>query len=329
MPGFFCIEIGKICSVSGLCRHMKYVRMKKDTFKGRKTMPGCTVCPRECGGNRAVTPGRCGVGEEFVVARAALHHWEDPCISGTKGSGAVFFSGCPLGCVYCQNDEISRGCFGKTLSAGRLQNIFYELIAQGAHNINLVSPTHYTERLASLLRETKLSVPVVWNSSGYEKPQALALLPSSVSIFLPDFKYGDRELAVRYSAAPDYFERASKAILYMAKRTGPPQFDEQGLLKSGVIIRHLVLPGAYENTRRVIDWVAETFAKGQVLFSLMGQYIPCGRAGEFEELKAPIRQDDYDWAVQYMASCGMEDGYVQSHKAASPDFIPAFDGQGV
>ena len=210
--------------------------------------------------------------ESPVVARAALHQWEEPCISGTNGSGTVFFSGCVLGCVFCQNASISHEHFGKTVSVPKLRAIFEELIAQGAHNINLVSPTPYALAIRKAL-ETPLDVPVVWNTGGYERVETLRAMEGKVQIWLPDLKYADSALAGQYSGAEDYFERATAAILEMYRQVGP-YVMEDGLLKSGVVIRHLMLPGALPNTKAVMDWVAEHFKSGEVLFSLMAQYTP-------------------------------------------------------
>ena len=291
-------------------------------------MPICRLCPRECGVDRSFDQGRCGVGELPRVARAALHSWEEPCISGTRGSGAVFFSGCPLGCIYCQNDKISRHGWGIEITIGRLREIMEELIAQGAHNINLVNPTHYTDAVLEALEEG-LPVPLVWNSSGYEKPDSLRRLNGRVQIFLPDLKYSDSQLAERYSRAADYSTVAREAITTMVELVGPPIFDSDGLLQRGVLIRHLVLPGCEENTRGVIDWVADAFPSGEVLFSLMGQYTPCGRAIGDPLLGRRLTDGEYAWAKNYLRCSGIQSGYVQDISSADKMYIPAFDGAGV
>ena len=291
-------------------------------------MSVCCVCPRECGVDRSITRGYCAAGEQPRLARAALHFWEEPCISGSRGSGAVFFSGCSLGCIYCQNEEISRFGKGMEITVGRLREIMQELIDQGAHNINLVNPTHYTVAILEALKE-ELPVPVVWNSSGYERVESLRRLEGHVSVFLPDLKYSDSTLAARYSNAADYFETAKQAITAMVEMTGRPVFDSDGLLRSGVLIRHLVLPGCEENTRGVIDWVAENFPSGEVLFSLMGQYIPCGRAVGDPLLGRRLTQREFSWAKNYLECSGIEAGYVQDISSADTVYIPSFDGTGV
>lgn len=226
----------------------------------------CTLCPRRCGAVRTEARGEgfCGMPALPVVARAALHHWEEPSISGSSGSGTVFFSGCVLGCVFCQNGSISHGGFGKTVTVERLREIFEELIAQGAHNINLVSPTLYAHVIREAL-EDPLPVPVVWNTGGYERVETLRSLEGKVQIWLPDLKYADGDLAARYSGAADYFPVAADAILEMYRQAGDYVLED-GLLRRGVVIRHLLLPGALDNAKRVMDWVAEHFRPGQVLF---------------------------------------------------------------
>lgn len=291
-------------------------------------MPHCHLCPRNCGVDRTLRAGRCAVGELPRVARAALHYWEEPCISGDKGSGTIFFSGCPLGCLYCQNEEISHRGKGLDISIARLREIAKELIAQGAHNINLVNPTHYTDAVLEAF-QPKLPVPVVWNSSGYERPETLRRTKRLVDIFLPDLKYSDAVLAQHLSDAKDYFAVAKKAITTMLELVGSPVFDEQGLLRRGVLIRHLVLPSCEENTRGVIDWVSDSFPHGEVLFSLMGQYVPCGRAVGDPLLGRRLTDSEYAWAKNYLRCSGIEQGYSQDITAADAIYIPSFDGEGV
>ena len=288
----------------------------------------CNLCPRQCGTLRTQTQGngRCRMPEAPVVARAALHLWEEPPISGTSGSGTVFFSGCSLGCVFCQNEQISHRDFGKPVTVDRLREIFGALIAQGAHNINLVNPTHYAHVVAQAL-EQPLPVPVVWNSGGYDRVETLRALEGKVDIYLPDYKYRTADYAARYADAADYPQAAEAAIVEMVRQTGLYCY-ENGLLKRGVIIRHLLLPGKLAEAKRVMDWVAETFQPGQVLFSLMSQYIPWGRAAEYPELNRRLRPSEIRAAEGYMADLGLE-GFTQGAEAARADYIPPFDLTGV
>ena len=287
----------------------------------------CTLCPRRCGAERTETEGHgfCGMPAGLRVARAALHLWEEPPLSGTRGSGTVFFSGCTLRCCYCQNREISAGGFGRAVTTGRLREIFEELIAQGAHNINLVTPTHFLPWILPAL-EPRLPVPVVYNCGGYESVETLRLLEGKVDVYLPDLKYADAALAARLSAAPDYFPAATAAIREMFRQTGPYVMAD-GLLKRGVMIRHLVLPGQPDNTRRCIDWVAETFSPGQVLFSLMSQYTP--QPGAEGPLGRHVTAGEYRSAVDYMENCGITDGFTQERTAAREEYTPPFDLTGV
>ena len=285
----------------------------------------CTLCPRRCGVDRAVQRGFCGMGEGVRVARAALHHWEEPVISGTRGSGAVFFSGCTLRCVYCQNHDISSGGFGKDVSTARLREIFEELIAQGAHNINLVTPTHFLPWILPALTP-KLPVPVVFNCGGYERVETVRALKDTVDVWLPDLKYADSVLAKQLSAAEDYFPVATAAIEAMAAQAGPPVI-ENGLLRRGVIIRHLVLPGQLDNTRSVIDYVSRRFAHGEVLFSLMAQYTP--QPGLTGALSRHVTAAEYRAAVAYMENCGIENGFTQERTSAREEYTPPFDLTGV
>lgn len=297
-------------------------------------MPFCNLCPRSCRVQRktsrdaAGSTGYCRLGMRPVVSRAALHHWEEPCISGTRGAGTVFFAGCNLSCVYCQNYEISALRRGREISVERLRAIYEELIRQGAHNIDLVTPTHFTHAVFQSLRDP-LPVPVVYNCGGYESVHTVAFLREKIQIWLPDLKYSESGAAARYSDAPDYFEKAAAAIEQMYRQTGRYEIGPDGLLKKGVLIRHLLLPGQLENTKGVLDYMAETFRPGQVLFSLMRQYVPCGRAADFPEINRRVTDEEYEEALRYMEDCGIEDGYVQEKDASDAAFIPAFDGTGV
>ena len=287
----------------------------------------CNLCPRHCGAERTESEGRgfCAMPAGPVVARAALHHWEEPVISGTRGSGTVFFSGCTLRCVFCQNHSISAEGFGRPVSVERLRQIFRELVAQGAHNINLVTPTHFTPWILAAL-EADPGVPVVWNTGGYERVETLRALEGKVDIYLPDLKYADSALSAELSAAPDYFEAATAAIAEMFRQTGPCVIED-GLLRRGVVIRHLVLPGHLENTRRCIDWVARTFRPGEVLFSLMSQYTP--QPGAEGLLARHVTRSEYRAAVEYMENCGVTDGFCQERTSAKEEYTPPFDLTGI
>ena len=297
-------------------------------------MSGCTLCPRQCGVSRPARTDKpvagsvCGMGTDAVVARAALHFWEEPCLSGKNGSGTVFFSGCPLRCVFCQNRTISADRFGKALSPAELRAVFDNLIAQGAHNLNLVTPTHFVPAILKALGDG-VPVPVVYNTGGYESLDTLHLLDGHVDVYLPDMKYRDGTMAKRYSKAPDYPEVAAEAIKEMFRQVGPVQFDEHGLLQKGMIIRHLLLPGGLQNTKAVIDWVADTFPKGAVLFSLMSQYTPVSLPDGYPELDRRLTTRECTRAADYLAERGIEAGYVQERSSAKEEYIPAFDLTGL
>ena len=286
----------------------------------------CTLCPRRCGADRTQAKGRCRMPDAPVVARAALHHWEEPPLSGTQGAGTVFFSGCSLGCVFCQNDSISQNDFGKAISLARLREIFFELIAQGAHCIDLVSPTHFTPWVLEAL-EDPLPVPVVWNSGGYERVETLKTLEGRVQIYLPDLKYAPEKPARELSCAGDYFPVAAAAIDEMLRQVGPYRIGDDGLMKSGVIIRHLVLPGQLENTKAVIDYVSAHFPPHTVLFSLMSQYTP--QPGASGALARRLNHAEYRAAVRYMTDCGITDGFCQELSSAKEEYTPIFDLQGI
>lgn len=289
----------------------------------------CQLCPRRCGALRTETEGKgyCRMPALPVLARAALHQWEEPPISGTRGSGTIFFSGCPLGCVFCQNEEISHRDVGKPVTVQRLRQICMELVDQGAHNINFVTPTHYSHILAQVL-DTPLPVPVVFNSGGYDSVSTLKSLEGKIDVYLPDLKYMDSAPAGRYSAAPDYPAVAAAAIREMVRQVGPCVFDENGLLKKGVIIRHLVLPGQAEGAKQVMDWVAREFPKGTVLFSLMSQYTPYGRADQFPEIDRKLRRGEIRAVQDYMDALGL-DGFTQERTSAKREYTPPFDLSGL
>ena len=289
----------------------------------------CSLCPRQCGALRTETEGKgyCRMPAAPVAARAALHMWEEPPISGTRGSGTIFFSGCSLGCVFCQNEAISHRDVGKALSPGRLREICLELIAQGAHNINLVNPTHYAHVVCQLLEEP-LPVPVVWNSGGYDRVETLRGLEGRVSVYLPDLKYLDARTAERYSGAPDYPQAAQAAIREMVRQTGPCQFDGEGLLLRGTVIRHLILPGQVEQAKAVMDWVAGEFPRGTVLFSLMSQYTPWGDLSRVPEIDRRLRRGEMRSAIAYMQNLDLP-GFCQERTSAREEYTPPFDLTGL
>lgn len=290
----------------------------------------CRLCPRRCGADRTRERGFCGGGAGARVARAALHPWEEPCLSGTEGSGAVFFSGCPLRCRFCQNYEISEGNFGRDISVSRLADIFLELQRQGAHNINLVSPTPYVPWILEALDAAKpdLSVPVVYNTGGYESADTLRALDGRANVYLPDLKYKDDALAARYSDAPGYFGFASRAVLEMYRQTGPAVFDGRGLMRRGLLIRHLALPGAYRDSIAILEWIAANLPPEAIRVSLMSQYTPMRRSAGHPELDRRLTTFEYEKVTDAAAKLGLI-GYVQRRESADAAFTPPFDLTGV
>ena len=286
----------------------------------------CTLCPRACGVDRtAGKTGFCGQTAQVKIARAAPHHWEEPVISGQKGSGTVFFSGCTLGCAFCQNEPVSHGGLGREVTD--LRRVFESLIDQGVHNINLVTPTQFLPHILPALTP-KLPVPVVYNCGGYESVETLKRLEGLVDIYLPDFKYSNNILARKLSQAPHYYETASAAILEMYRQTGPAVI-ENGIMQRGMILRHLILPGQIDNSLGVLDWVDEHFRPGQILFSLMSQYVPMGKAREMPGFDRPITGEEYDAVLSYMELLGIEDGFLQEFSSASDEYIPDWDFSGL
>lgn len=285
----------------------------------------CSICPRHCNVDRDRQPGFCRSKSGFRVARAALHFWEEPCISGKKGSGTVFFSGCNLRCAFCQNYEISAENKGVDITDEKLIDIFESLIAQGAENINLVNPSHYADRLASVLSRWKSPVPVVYNSSGYEEVETLRKLKGLINIYLPDLKYSRADKALRYAKAADYFDKASAAVLEM-RRQVEDVFDG-GRMKSGVIVRHLILPQNTNSAMEIIDWLGENLPDTYI--SLMAQYVPCGNLEPLPELNRTITKREYDKVVNYAIDKGMEKLFLQELSSADRKFIPDFDFTGV
>lgn len=285
----------------------------------------CSICPRHCNVDRSVNLGFCQSPDNFRVARAALHFWEEPCISGKEGSGTVFFSGCNLKCVFCQNNEISAENKGVEISDDKLISIFENLISQGANNINLVNPTHYAKRLAKVLSRWKSPVPIVYNSSGYEEVETFKALDGLIDIYLPDLKYIRAEKAMRYSKAADYFEKASAALLEM-RRQVEDKFDGD-IMKSGMIIRHLILPQNTNSSIAVLDFIKSNFPNTFV--SLMAQYTPCGDLSEFPEINRKITKREYEKVVNYAFDNSFDKLFIQELSSADKSFIPKFDFTGV
>ena len=293
----------------------------------------CRLCPRSCGADRAAgARGFCGVSASLFVSRAALHMWEEPPISGKNGSGTVFFAGCQLGCVFCQNAEISHQRRGKEISTARLAEIFLELQEKGAHNINLVTAAHYTPHVVEALKTAKkagLTIPVVYNCGGYESIETLRMLKGYVDIYLPDFKYMSGELAARYSLCRDYPERAAAALAEMVAQTGAPVFDESGMLLRGTVVRHLVLPGCVKDSMDVIKYLHETYGNS-IYISIMSQYTPSERLrARFPELARKLTKYEYGKVVRFASELGVEKGFTQYGEAAEESFIPSFNGEGV
>ncbi len=300
------------------------------------TSKACNLCPRNCASLRTDNHiGRCGMSWELKAARASLHFWEEPCISGTKGSGTVFFSGCPLGCVYCQNREIALGLAGKVISETRLSEIFLELQNKGANNINLVTPTHYILSIKKALitaKQNGLTIPIVYNTSGYELVESLQLLDGLIDIYLPDLKYYSSEVSTRYSKASDYFSYASSAIKEMFRQVGTPIFHKdssQDLMTRGMIVRHLVLPGQIKDSKNVIRYLYETYGE-QIYISILNQYTPpTENLSLYPELCRTLTKEEYDEIVDYAIDLGIENGFIQEGETAKESFIPAFDYEGL
>ena len=290
-------------------------------------MDGCILCPRQCGVDRTERVGYCGSGSLPKVARAAKHHWEEPCISGTEGSGTVFFSGCTLGCVFCQNREISRGGTGREVTVEHLADIFKRLEGQGVHNLNLVTPTHFTPQILQALELSKPTVPVVMNCGGYERVETLRQWEGKVQVYLPDLKYFSPELSAKYSAAPDYFAVASKAIMEM-HRQQPQLVWEGDLLKSGLIIRHLVLPGCMKDSLQILDFLDNHLPKDSFLLSLMSQYTPTENCKQFPEINRRVTTYEYRKVADRAAELGFS-GFAQDRRSAKEEYTPPFNLEGV
>ncbi len=287
-------------------------------------MSKCMLCPRRCGADRENGEiGVCGADSRIMIARIAPHYWEEPCISGTNGSGTVFFSGCPLGCVYCQNSKIRRGGVGKEYTAEQLAEQIKLLEKSGVHNINLVTPTHYTPQIVSALDAAKPDIPVVYNCGGYELPRTLGMLEGKVQIYLPDFKYSSAMTAKKYSHAADYTQTALSAIDCMLEQVGEPVFGSDGLMKSGVIVRHLVLPSLADESMKALRILHKRYGD-KIFISIMNQYTPMPDVN-FDELRRPVSDDEYGLVLDYAEYLGISNGFVQEGSTVGESFIPPFE----
>lgn len=291
----------------------------------------CNLCPRKCGVDRNINRGYCNCGSKVKIARAALHFWEEPCLSGKSGSGAVFFSGCTLKCCYCQNYKISSGGFGKEISVNRLAEIFLELKDKGANNINLVTATQYLPQIIDALdiAKPRLHIPVVYNCGGYESVETIRALKGYVDIFLPDFKYYSSELSWNYSKSKDYFEVAAAAIKEMILQTGSIKFDERGIMQKGVIIRHLVIPGARKDSFKILNWISVNLPKDKFMLSLMSQFTPACKNAEYKQLNRRITTFEYNSVVDEALRLGLTSGFMQEKSSAKEEYTPPFDLDGV
>lgn len=323
------------------------INKKNTTLDNSKKhlLADCTLCPRNCHADRTQNKlGVCGAGSNLIIARAALHMWEEPCISGQEGSGTVFFSGCNLGCIFCQNYDIAHRKSGQEISVKRLSEIFLELQEKKANNINLVTPTHFIPQITEALTQAKkdgLSIPIVYNSSGYESVESLQMLDGLIDVYLPDLKYFSSALSSEYSHAADYFEKASVAIAEMVRQTGEPlfctkngilltseQYDDEALICKGTIVRHLLLPGCLEDSKAVIKYLYETFGN-RIYISIMNQYTPLKQVAHLPKLNRKVSSEDYETLVDYAISLGVENGFIQEGDVALESFIPDFDGSGI
>lgn len=284
-----------------------------------------------CRVNRYEKKGFCGEGAEITAAKAYLHKWEEPCVSGKNGSGTVFFSGCNLKCVFCQNYEISSSGKGKVITSERLSEIFLELQDKGAMNINLVTPTHFVPQIIDAVKKARkngLKIPTVYNSSGYERIETLKMLEGVIDVYLPDMKYFSSKYSMKYSNAPDYFDVTSKAVLEMYRQVGEPVFDENGIIKKGLMIRHLMLPGLLFDSKKIVDWVSGNLPKG-VYLNIMCQYIPMNNAYKYPEINRKLNEKHYEALLDYAAVRGIENGYFQEYDSASGKYVPDFNNEGI
>jgi len=284
----------------------------------------CTLCPRECGVDRKVNKGFCGADDNMRISKIMLHKWEEPCISGESGSGAIFFSGCTLRCCFCQNEKISTACTGDIYTPRQLADEMLKLQSQGAHNINLITATHYANDVIKALdiAKPRLKIPVVYNCGGYEKVETIKSLKGYVDVFMPDIKYFDSNLSKRYSGAENYFEYASRAVMEMFNQTGKAVFEE-GIMKKGLLIRHLLLPSHADDSINILKWIRRNLPHDEILISLMSQYLPMNRAAQFEEINRRITPDEYKKAENALRILGFE-GYTQSPESSDKCYIPDF-----
>lgn len=289
----------------------------------------CNLCPRNCLVDRSNTVGFCGMKDKLVVAKAYLHKWEEPCISGTNGSGTIFFTGCNLKCIFCQNKEISTKLIGQEITVEEFSNICLNLEKQGAHNINLVTPTHFVPLIIEglkLAKEKGLNIPIVYNTSSYENIETIKKLDGIIDIYLPDLKYYDDTYAVKYSHAPNYFNTAITAISEMYKQVGTPKFDENGIMTSGIIVRHMMMPNLKEDTKKILDYLYKTY-HNDIFISIMNQYTPIKHFERYQELNNKINNNDYDEIINYALDLGIRKAFIQEGDTALNSFIPNFLNQ--
>lgn len=288
----------------------------------------CNLCPRKCNIDRTKTPGVCGVKDKMIVARASLHMWEEPCISGENGSGTIFFTGCNLKCIFCQNHDISSKLIGQEITIEDFSNICLNLEKQGANNINLVTPTHFVPLIIEGIRLAKdkgLNIPIVYNTSGYETVETIKMLDGIIDIYLPDFKYYNNEYAIKYSHANNYFEYAKESLNEMYKQVGKP-IIKNGLMKKGIIVRHLMLPGLKEDTKKILEYLYNTY-QDNIYISIMNQYTPVKTFDNYPELNNKINDNEYDEIINYAIDLGIKKAFIQEGETQSESFIPDFSNQ--
>lgn len=327
----FCVVIVHLQEDIHMISESDYLDSPKNSIKN--SMQNCTLCPRHCHADRlSGQTGYCGQTSILTAARAALHFWEEPCLSGENGSGTVFFSGCNLRCVFCQNHDIALGRAGQPITIERLSEIFLELQDKGAHNINLVTPTHFIPHIALALtvaRQQGLSIPIVYNTGSYEEPDSLRLLDGLVDIYLPDLKYFSPELSQRFSHASDYFEKATVSLAEMYRQVGTPLFiKDSALMQRGMIVRHLVLPGQTRDSKKILRYLYETYGDN-IYISILNQYTPLPHVADIPELNRRVSTEEYNRVLLFAERLGISKGFRQEGSAAAESFIPAFDGEGL